>query len=110
MERFLLLLSEDDDAWSQLSEERQAELIEKYGEWSKLLHQNGQLLGRVALNGRGLVVERKDGKIVQRADDDRKNVLTGYFVITAKNLVDATQIARGCPALDHGERVTIRPM
>ena len=110
MERSLLLLSEDDDAWSQLSEERQAELMEKYGEWSTLLHRNGQLLGRAALGGRGVVVERQEGKIVQRPDDATKNVPTGYFIITAKNLADAAQIARGCPALDHGERVTIRPL
>jgi len=110
MERFALLLSEDDDAWSTLSEERQAELMEKYGEWAALLHRNGQLQGRLAFGGRGVVIERRDGKIVQRPDDATKNVPTGFFLIQAKNLVDAAQIARGCPALDHGERVTVRPL
>ena len=110
MPRFLLLLSEDDGAWEKLSEERQAELMEKYGEWTQLLHRNGNLVGRAALQGRGIVVEMKDGKVAQRVDDSTKNVPTGFFLIEAKDMKDAAQIARGCPALDHGERVTVRPL
>ncbi|MGA1517030.1 MAG: YciI family protein, partial [Phycisphaerales bacterium] len=39
----------------------------------------------------------------------RKDVLTGIFVIRAKDLAEAESIARECPALLHGERVLVRP-
>jgi hypothetical protein len=110
MERFALLLTEDDDAWSQLPQAKQDELVARYGAWSDAMRKQGQLAGTIAFGGRGAVLEAKDGKILQRPDDSPKGVATALFLIDAKNLADAVQIARGCPGLDHGERVTIRPL
>ncbi len=39
---------------------------------------------------------------------ETKEVLTGFFIIEARDLDAAVEIARGCPALTHGERVVVR--
>jgi hypothetical protein len=39
-----------------------------------------------------------------------KDVLTGYFTIEARDLADATEVARGCPALIHGDTAIVRPV
>jgi hypothetical protein len=34
--------------------------------------------------------------------------VAGYFVFEAKNLEDAVAIARSCPHVKHGGRITVR--
>ena len=40
---------------------------------------------------------------------DLKDTIVGYFVLSARDLNDATEVARGCPGLPHGMIVELRP-
>ena len=41
---------------------------------------------------------------------ESKDMVGGYTVLTAEDLDEATEIARGCPFLDVGGTVEIRPV
>lgn len=58
----------------------------------------------------GRILRAVDGEIVDSPFVETKEVLTGLFVVEAADLDAATAIARGCPALGHGEIVEVRPI
>lgn len=68
------------------------------------------MLGGAPIGEPGRVLRAAGGNVVDEPYDATKGVLTGYFTIEAKDLADATAIARGCPALLHGETVIVRPV
>jgi hypothetical protein len=38
------------------------------------------------------------------------HTMGGYFVVSASTLEEATELAKGCPVLDHGGTVEVRPL
>lgn len=108
MAKFMILMRESEHAWSKLTPEEQQALLEKYYTWVKELRERGQMLGGDALSGGGRELRTVDGTIVDAPYTEIKEVVTGYFIIEAEDLNHATEIARGCPALGHGESVVVR--
>lgn len=41
---------------------------------------------------------------------EAKDVIGGFSLIIAKDLDEATELAKGCPILDLGGRVEVRPI
>ena len=39
--------------------------------------------------------------------ESKETLITGYFIIEAPNAEEAIEIAKGCPALTHGEEVDL---
>jgi len=107
--RFVVLMYEDDGAWEGLPSARRAALMKRYGAWAALLEKKGSLRGGSALGGPGSLLEKRGRTIVATPWRGRKDVLTGWFEIEAASLAAAVKVARGCPALLHGERVVVRP-
>jgi hypothetical protein len=56
----------------------------------------------------GRVLAMVDGEIVDGPFTEVKEVLTGFFIVRASSLQEATDLARGCPALLHGETVLVK--
>ena len=109
MPRFVVLMYANDGAWERLPSARRAALMKRYGAWAALLQKKGALRGGSALGGPGSLLEKKGRTIVATPWRGRKDVLTGWFEIEAESLPAAVKVARGCPALLHGERVVVRP-
>jgi len=109
MPRFVVLMYEDDGAWERLPKARRTSLMRRYTVWVGLLRTSGAFRGGSALGSPGVRLERKGRKVVPTAWRAKKDVLTGWFEIEAETLAKAATIARGCPALAHGERVVVRP-
>lgn len=108
MPNFMIMMHENDRAWARLSPEEQQRLLEKYYAWADQLRKNGQLKGGAALSENGRVLQVVDGEIVDGPFTETKEVVTGFFLIEASDLAAAVDIAKGCPALGHGETVIIR--
>jgi hypothetical protein len=108
MPNFMVLMRENDRAWSRLSPEEQQRLLEKYYAWADRLRANGQFKGGAALSEKGAILQVVNGEIVDGPFTETKEVVTGFFLIEAPDLAAATEIAKGCPALDHGETVIVR--
>lgn len=111
MAEYMILMRENDRAWSRFPPEEQQRLLQQYYDWvgelrAKDVFRDGNPLG---YSGSRLL-RAVDGEIVDGPFAETKEVLTGYFLIEAEDLEAALAIARGCPALGHGEVVELRPV
>lgn len=79
----------------------EAKRVAEYGAWAGRLRRDGQLLGAEKLGGQAVVLE--GGGRTSAGDGPQ-----GYFLIRARSLEEARAIARGCPHLGHGGRVTVQ--
>ena len=58
-----------------------------------------------------------DGKIVTRSNvvtdgpfAESKEAIAGFFIIRADSLEQAVEVAKGCPGLEYGQTVEVRPI
>jgi hypothetical protein len=85
--------------------------VEKYYGWINGLIKDGYLIDARPLSPNGKRVSGKGGENVMDGPFiESKEDVGGYFLIRAKDLEEATQIARGCPALESGGIVEVRPV
>lgn len=90
--------------------EKMAANVEKWNDWI-----NGIVAeGRQFINGNRLSAEGKvlkpGGVITDGPFVEIKEKLGGFAVIKAESLEEATTLAHGCPVLDIGGCVEIRPV
>jgi len=94
---YLLLLSQLPDS---RDSDAQASLVEEYRQWADALRRDSRLV-----RGEKLGAETTElGAITPEA---RVNP-SGFFLIRARSLDEATALARGCPHLRRGGSITIR--
>jgi hypothetical protein len=111
MPQFAILMYESDDAWHHKPQAEKDALLERYMAWIKDLRANGAFKDGSPI-GRGGTRLAKDASGAVRATpiDVNAESLTGYFIIEARDLAHAEELARGCPAIGHGETVHVRPV
>ena len=110
MPRFAILMYEDDHAWARLPKPRQEELLALYGAYVEDLKAREVFVGGNAVGGPITVLTGKHGGAIETAlSSQTMDVLTGWFVVEAPDMNAAVALAKGCPALLHGERVHVRP-
>jgi hypothetical protein len=107
--KFAILMLEDDDAWAKLPPSERDALLAKYGAFVQGLAAQGRFVWGTPLGRETVLLAGPPGSTSRSEIAPRKDVLTGIFVIRAKDLAEAESIARECPALLHGERVLVRP-
>ena len=111
MPQFVILMYETGDAWHRKPRAERDALLERYMAWIKELQASGAFKDGTPI-GRGGTVLAKDAAGAARAtaiDVDAES-LTGIFIIEARDLAHAEELARGCPAIGHGETVHVRPV
>lgn len=108
METFVLLI-ENRGGWESLSPERQGEIYHKYLSWTKELRESGRLVGAEALAEGGRLLEMADGVVTDGPFAETKEMIGGFYAYLAKDLEEAIEIAKGCPALESGEAVSVFP-
>jgi len=108
MAKFIILMREDNNAWSKLPKEEQKALLSRYHEWVEQLKAEGILHSGEPLGSSARLLRMVSGVIHEEPYTHSQETLTGFFVIDAEDLAAATRIARGCPALIHGETVEVR--
>ena len=93
------------------SPEQQQKQMEKWMAWFKELGAKGHLkdpghplepTGKVIGGDRKIV---KDGPFAET-----KDVVGGYILVEAKDLAQAAEISKGCPILEVGGSVEVRPI
>lgn len=104
MESYLLLLHESEE-YADLSPEEMQATFARYRAWTQKLREAGRVLGSNKLeDGTGRVLRGKSGdlRITDGPFTETKDVLGGYFLVTAENYEDAVDLCRDCPHLDFG--------
>src|SRR5579864_6467532 len=85
-------------------------IMQKWVNWFKDMSAKGQVVNRgEPLEAQGKIV--KNGKTVTDAPfAEAKDVIGGFSLISAKDLNEAAEIAKGCPILERGGQVEVRPV
>ncbi len=110
MTEFMLLFRQPSFPSNDTSPAEFQAIAKRWKDWTDTIQSQGRLGprgNRLALEGkvlhaRGVVT---DGPFVEIRER-----LGGYLVIKAESLDEATTLAHGCPALDAGGSVEIRPI
>lgn len=101
--RFLLLLFEG-PSYDSLSSSHGARVAE-YAEWARGLARRGQLADGAELSP----IEQQLGPMPDGSARGG-HVISGYFIVIARDAAEARAIAETCPHLRHGGGVSVRPL
>jgi hypothetical protein len=108
MSEFTYLFRGRQTSWS--PEELQKH-FEKWAMWFKELGAKGQLKDPGhPLEPAGKIVKGKQKVVNDGPYAELKDVVGGYIVIEAKDLEHAVEISKGCPILEVGGSVEVRPI
>lgn len=116
MATYMLLLRNTDEgnaAFASYTPEQiqqtMGDMMQRFFAWNDQLRGKGQLLDGHQLADGGAVVRSRSGQIaVDGPYTETKEGIGGTYLIEAANLDEATEIAKGCPALLYGNVVEVR--
>ena len=92
------------------SPEQMEAIMKRWQTWFAKLGEEGKLKEWGApLQGEGRVVAA-GGVITDGPFAEGKEVIGGYSIIKAEDLAEAAALAKGCPALETGGSVEVRPV
>ncbi|HBL26176.1 MAG TPA: transcription initiation protein [Acidobacteria bacterium] len=108
MALYLLILRRDQSAPLSLPE---AEMMTRFMEWTRGLHQAGALRAVERLKGsaEGTTVRSREGAIgVEGPYDGAREGVIGFYLVEATDQAEANEMAKGCPILLSGGSVEVR--
>jgi hypothetical protein len=111
MPKYLLFLHEDQGQFDDRSQDEMMRIIQEYGAWAQKMRDEKRFAGGEKLTeDAGKVLRSKGGKIVVTDGPyaESKEVVGGYFAISARDYAEACEIAKECPHLKYGGRVEVR--
>src|SRR5689334_5192197 len=109
MKEFLLLIRSEGDYCAEMSSEQYQQHIEKVGNYINGLKQKGRLLSAQPLSMSGQIVQGKKGAFKDGPFVETKEIIVGYFLVLAKDLEEAKEIAKANPVFeDTDARIEVR--
>ncbi|MBK1442092.1 transcription initiation protein [Parapedobacter sp. ISTM3] len=95
---------------SEVTPEKMQELGKKWNDWVGSIAAQGKVVNAgPRLESTGKVL-KKSGVVTDGPFVEVHEMLGGFLRIKADNLEEATTLAHGCPAIDQGGSVEIRPV
>jgi len=93
------------------SPQEMQEVMQKWMAWFKAMAAKGQVVDRgQPLEKSGKVVQAGSKVVVDGPFAEAKDLVGGYTIIKASDLAEAAEVAKGCPVLDRGGSVEVRPV
>ena len=93
------------------SPEQGQQAMQKWMAWFKDLAAKGHILDRgQPLEPTGKVVHGKQKTVTDGPYAEAKDVIGGYTLIKADDVGHAAELSKGCPILDAGGLVEVRPV
>ena len=93
------------------SPEQAQQQIQKWSTWFKELAEKGHIKDRGhPLERGGKIVRGKQMTVTDGPYAEAKDFVGGYTLIKARDLAHAAELASGCPVLETGGAVEIRPI
>lgn len=111
MPNYLLILHEEPMDYSKLSAEQIEAIIVEYIAWRHKIEAEGTYVGGEKLKdegGKHLCGTAGNLRITDGPYTEAKEVIGGYFVISAADYDAAVKTAGDCPHLKYGGRIEIR--
>ena len=106
----MLLFRQPSYDYSKATPQEMQALAKKWKDWAGGLAAQGKLAShgpRLALEGKVL---RAGGVVTDGPFIETREVLGSFIVVNAESLEEAAILAHGCPALEAGGSVEIRPI
>lgn len=98
------------ERYDAMSTEQRREALRKWNAWMDELAAQGKLQSGNPLHPEARVVSAGRGRAVDGPFTEAKELIGGYFLLHADSLEEATALAKGCPSLEHGMVVEVRPV
>lgn len=111
MSTYLMLLHEKPNLFVHMSPDELQRAIERYQAWGQQLQDSGHFVTSDKLtDGQGRVLRKTDGalRVIDGPFAETKEVIGGYFAVTATDYDEAVDLAGDCPHLDYGGTIEIR--
>lgn len=91
--------------------ERAQKSLEKWMEWIRSLETTGHLKNRgQPLDRTGKVVRGTKKEVTDGPYVEAKDLVLGFIVVEARDLAQAVELSRGCPIVEGGGSVEVRPV
>jgi hypothetical protein len=84
--------------------------MQKWMNWIQKLRDDGKYIAGDPLQAGGKVLRSPNKVITDGPFAEGKEVVGGYFLITAESLDQAAEMAKGCPIFETGGSVEVRPI
>jgi len=102
---------EDAQLMAQSTPEQKQAITGRWKTWLEGLAKQGHVKDLGApLEFSGKTLHSPKKQVTDGPHPEAKDVIGGFSIITAKDLDQATELAKGCPILDLGGRVEVRPI
>jgi hypothetical protein len=111
MPRFILLLHRPVDRLPPMDTETMTKVRREYLDWAERMRAEGRLEGGSKLtDDAGRIMRSAAGRvaITDGPFTESKEMVGGYFLLTASDYAEACRIAAGCPHLRYGSSVEVR--
>jgi hypothetical protein len=82
------------------SPQQMQEQMQKWGAWIQALTRNGSFKAGDPLDRGGRVLKGKKKVVTDGPFAEAKDLVGGYLLVSAKDLDEATDLARGCPIFE----------
>ena len=86
-------------------------VIQKYNDWAEKLQKAGHLVSVKKLRddlGRNLTGVGPAQTVTDGPYAETKEIIGGYWIITARDYDEAVELSRDCPSLELGGRIEVR--
>ena len=111
--KYLCLIYSDESIWPSLPKAQTDSMMAEYGQFTEDIKRNGQFVGgnRLQPTGAATTVRIRAGKLSTTDGPfaETKEQLGGYYLIDAKDLNDAIQVAARIPGARVGS-IEVRPI
>lgn len=110
MKEFALLFRQPSYDYSNVSPKEMQELTQKWQDWiGGIIAQDRMVAPGIRLAQEGKVL-KAGGVVTDGPFVEIRERLGSFVVVRAESLEEATTLAHGCPAIDSGGSVEIRPI
>ncbi len=106
MSKFLLLLRGGE--FEQYSPDEMENILEKYLAWTAKLKEEGVYLAGEELKDSGRVLSAQNDQVVDGPFAETKEAIGGFWMIQAKDYVEAVAVSKECPHLQFKGTVEVR--
>lgn len=106
-----LLLFRGDEWYNKLSGEQLQKVMNEFQGWFEKFNAQGIIKGAQPLLRQGKIVSGKQGRVVSDGPfAESKEAIGGYFLLAVNSLDEAVNVAKGCPGLELGMQIEVRPV
>jgi hypothetical protein len=111
MKDYMFLFRGGDAAMAQESPDAMQAHMQKWFAWIEKLQKKGVYVSGEPLEPGGKAVRNRGRQIIDGPFAEGKEVVGGYFVIKARNIDEASEIAKECPDFEFDNAtVEVRPI